>query len=707
MTMFRMLIWLAIVVVSLTTCKGDKNDNNSSLRVSETGLEFSGSGGSTTVDVAGNVEWDATSDQSWCAVSPKLGYGNGTVSVTTLRNPIIEPRTARITVQSTGSGLKREIAVIQKAGQTNEPITDPEGNSLNVTPLELDFGQSEGTKTVQVTANVSWTAVSNQQWCTVSPASGNNNGFVAITVSANSATGSRVAIVTIGNSVLGLSKDVTVTQLGIEPSILISPNSKDIGAGAETINVTVSANVEFDVTPNAAWITVTQATAEAVTLQAQANTATASRTGTVTFKQKGGNATATLTINQAGVPETYITITPNSKDIGAGAETINITVSANVEFDVTPNAAWITVTQATAEAVTLQAQANTATVSRTGTVTFKQKGGSATATLTVNQAEWQPPTIIYVTPAGNDTNDGKSWNTALRNITTAIHVASAGGQVWVEEGNYSAAVTLKDGISVYGGFRGIESDIAERGTRRSTLTGISSSDFAMSNDFNTPTVIDGFTLYMLPSIRRNVTLNNCEFRNSINVTGTVSNSTISGFLNISGGKVLNCRITTTNTRYTGGHHIFLQGGRLEGCMLTGVVSSNSSDASSIFGNFLYCSGSGNNIINCTIYNVTSAGNGSRRRFIAGNGILNFYNNIVLPHNISNGPDIEIYSGNNVQDLPNTSLYFLNEDYSPMQNVNSLVVNKGDNSWVTLDKDILGNPRIQNGTVDIGAIESRY
>ena len=186
----------------------------------------------------------------------------------------------------------------------DDPNTDPNVNSLNVAPSQLNFPNSAGNQTLQITANVAWQITSDQpSWCAVSTASGNGDATVNVTVTDNPTTANRVAKLSASNAQHGLKKEVTVTQAGTAPaSITIDPTSKIIGAGAETINVTVSANVEFDVTSNAAWITVTQTTATAVILQAEANTATASRSGTVTFKQKNGNASATLTVNQEAAP---------------------------------------------------------------------------------------------------------------------------------------------------------------------------------------------------------------------------------------------------------------------------------------------------------------------------------------------------------------------------------------------------------------------
>lgn len=74
------------------------------------------------------------------------------------------------------------------------------------------------------------------------------------------------------------------------------------------------------------------------------------------------------------------------------------------------------------------------------------------------------------------TGDGKSWATASSDIDSIIGVATAGDEVWIAEGTYkptqlirsnrkaSRAFTLKDGVSLYGGFAGTEAAKSERVT---------------------------------------------------------------------------------------------------------------------------------------------------------------------------------------------------------------------------------------------------
>ena len=341
-----------------------------------------------------------------------------------------------------------------------------------------------------------------------------------------------------------------------------------------------------------------------------------------------------------------------------------------------------------------------------------------------------PENIIFVSPLGNDANDGKSWDKAMKSITTAIHVAPTGGQVWVEEGTYQETVVMKNGMNVYGGFNRTESSIAERGTRKSTILGKS---ISMANNFTTPTIIDGFKItgntedFLLVS--KNGIMTNCEISGNGGETqvsvrsgsvdgGTVSNCTISSSIEVkNGGKVINSYISAASNAYMGNGRVWLvNGGRIEGCILS---YRNNSNYSGYVG--IWCRGYNNYIVNCTFDLFNAVGGASNvlhcivyyDYFFGGPGNVYIANCLILPHTLNHGlfntgtlynPGTG-YTFNNVLGLPNQTLYFLNDDYSPRSN--SPAVNAGDNSFVTVDKDILGNPRIQNGKVDIGAIESSF
>ncbi|MEP0369274.1 MAG: LamG-like jellyroll fold domain-containing protein [Cyclobacteriaceae bacterium] len=70
--------------------------------------------------------------------------------------------------------------------------------------------------------------------------------------------------------------------------------------------------------------------------------------------------------------------------------------------------------------------------------------------------------------AGN--NDGSSWTDAFTDLKTATeHATAAGDEIWVAQGTYkpdasdrTAFFTLKNGVKLYGGFDGTETEVNER-----------------------------------------------------------------------------------------------------------------------------------------------------------------------------------------------------------------------------------------------------
>ncbi|HET6349646.1 MAG TPA: choice-of-anchor Q domain-containing protein, partial [Candidatus Krumholzibacteria bacterium] len=83
-----------------------------------------------------------------------------------------------------------------------------------------------------------------------------------------------------------------------------------------------------------------------------------------------------------------------------------------------------------------------------------------------------PPShnIIHVDANATGTGSGWSWQDAFTNLQTALAFAVPGNEIWVAEGIYrpaigydrTAAFHLKNGVKVYGGFAGTESALSER-----------------------------------------------------------------------------------------------------------------------------------------------------------------------------------------------------------------------------------------------------
>jgi ribonuclease BN (tRNA processing enzyme) len=77
---------------------------------------------------------------------------------------------------------------------------------------------------------------------------------------------------------------------------------------------------------------------------------------------------------------------------------------------------------------------------------------------------------IYVKADANGINDGSSWQNACTDIQKAIDKANPGDEIWVAKGMYfptdgndkSISFSLKENITLYGGFNGSETKLSQR-----------------------------------------------------------------------------------------------------------------------------------------------------------------------------------------------------------------------------------------------------
>ncbi|MCX6344450.1 MAG: right-handed parallel beta-helix repeat-containing protein [Armatimonadetes bacterium] len=111
---------------------------------------------------------------------------------------------------------------------------------------------------------------------------------------------------------------------------------------------------------------------------------------------------------------------------------------------------------------------------------------------------------IFVSPAGNDSSDGLSWESSKKTVQAAINAAIADDEIWVAKGVYtysgftSDRIILKDRVSLYGGFSGTESAREQRNpsVNPTTLDGAGSTTSVIYSPANISnlTMVDGFVI---------------------------------------------------------------------------------------------------------------------------------------------------------------------------------------------------------------------
>ena len=122
---------------------------------------------------------------------------------------------------------------------------------------------------------------------------------------------------------------------------------------------------------------------------------------------------------------------------------------------------------------------------------------------------------IFVNDDATGANDGTSWTNAYISLQDALAVAVSGDQIWVAAGTYrpstvgdrNASFVLKDGVAIYGGFAGSETQLSQRNwtSNVTLLSGDLNGDDRATFDHNSEnsfhvvigasgTTLDGFTI---------------------------------------------------------------------------------------------------------------------------------------------------------------------------------------------------------------------
>jgi hypothetical protein len=391
--------------------------------ISPTSISPSGSGatGSVAVTVASGCTWSAVTNAGWITLTGAAsGNGNGSVPYSVAANPTTTPRSGTLTIAG-------QTFTVNQAGATC---------SYSLLPTSQSVAASASTGSTNVTApsGCTWNATSNaSSWLTVTGgSSGNGNGTVSFSATANPDASQRSGTLTIGGQTF------TVTQAPASCSYSLTPTSQSVAASASTgsTNVTAPSGCTWSATSNASsWLTVTGGSSGngngTVSFGATANPNASQRSGTLTI---GGQ---TFTVTQAAATCSY-SLSPTSQNVAStgGTGSTSLTAPGGCNWTATSNAStWLTITSAASGTgggtVSFSATANPNASQRQGTLTI---GGQ---TFTVTQAA---ATCSYaLSPT--------SQNVAATGGTGSTGVTAPGGCNWTATSNASSWLTITNGSS--------------------------------------------------------------------------------------------------------------------------------------------------------------------------------------------------------------------------------------------------------------------
>ena len=189
-------------VTSITEPTTVYTASNPSLEITPTAITINAAATSVNITVTSNVDWTASSNQTWAVPNKTSGNGNSTVSVQCSENKQTGNRFAIITFSA--NGLANKYATIT---QKDSIIT------LTLNKQSLLFpAYPSSDSSITITSNAGWIISCPQQWIHVNPIQGNGNASLAVSVDENVQQTQRAGTITVqsGTSVI---KTIAVTQL--------------------------------------------------------------------------------------------------------------------------------------------------------------------------------------------------------------------------------------------------------------------------------------------------------------------------------------------------------------------------------------------------------------------------------------------------------------------------------------------------------------
>lgn len=355
------------------------------ISVDQTSINVSDAGGSSTVSLTANKPWTASSNQSWCKVSPSSGEEATSSRITISCDPNTTYDARNATVTFTCAELTKTISVSQA---TN--------NGLLVSQTSYELTKAAQQLSIQVQANVKFSVdVDNgcKDWVKYNTTKGLTTSTVVLDIAENKTYDSREGKVTIKQDGGSLSSTVTIKQSQLD-GLFLTTSEYNLSNDKHTLTVEVKSNIDYEVKSEADWIKYVETKGlktNQIILDVSANETYDAREGEVIVKQKNGDLTGTITVKQE---QNYgLILSQTSFDLGNDSQTIDVEVKYNVDFDVIiPSGCKDWIKQVSTKGLnsrtyTFNIAKNETYDAREGSITFKQKNGALSGTVSVKQSQ--------------------------------------------------------------------------------------------------------------------------------------------------------------------------------------------------------------------------------------------------------------------------------------------------------------------------------
>ncbi len=196
------------------------------------------------VSLTSNTPWNVSDTCDWLSVTPLLGEGNATLTVSYDENTSLEDRECTFTVA--GNAASVDFILLQTATPASI-TTNTQSETVASDASNID---------IEVNSNVQWTVNEQCDWVTVTPNTGIGTTTVNIQFTENESF-SDIRNCQISFDGGGTSAEFVLTQLAKIAELTLSTNEQNVDWKDGSFEVNVTTNTNWTVTNPCEWITVT------------------------------------------------------------------------------------------------------------------------------------------------------------------------------------------------------------------------------------------------------------------------------------------------------------------------------------------------------------------------------------------------------------------------------------------------------------------
>ncbi len=251
---------------------GEQTSQSDYLTISQDNYTAEANATQVTTSISSNISWTAESNVDWISVNPVNGNQNEDLEINIQENTGSAQRSGTITISS--SAGNEEITVVQKAAQPD---------FFTVSPLNHNAGPEASTLTSEITANVSWTASSNEDWISFSPENGNQNATLTINIQENTTSNQRSGTITVTSS--AGNEEITIVQTSAQQDFFtVSPLNHNAGPEASTLTSEIRTNLSWTASGSEDWFSFSPESGDesiTLTIQIDENADLQERTGEI------------------------------------------------------------------------------------------------------------------------------------------------------------------------------------------------------------------------------------------------------------------------------------------------------------------------------------------------------------------------------------------------------------------------------------------